>query len=112
MKRIFSVSVACAICLLLTAKRGDASFASQAANLFRSLGDSFEDAGHRTKTVVWGSHVDVSIGERSIIMQTAVDTGRVTFKVTNTGANVRELQIHGSGLFALARSSCPGENCI
>jgi hypothetical protein len=110
MKRIFSVSVACAICMLLTATRGYATFGSQAADLFRSLGEAFEDAGHRTKTVVWGSHVDVSVGERHIMIQTAgVDAGKVTFKVTNTGAEYRELQIHGSGLLLSLAPLAPGK---
>jgi hypothetical protein len=109
MQRIFSVSVACAICMLLTARRGDASFASQAADVFRSIGEAFEDAGHHTKTEVWGSHVDVSVGERYIMMQTAVDAGKVTFKVTNTGSKYRELQIHGSGLLLSLAPLAPGE---
>jgi hypothetical protein len=109
MKQIFSVSIACAICMLLTVTRGYASFSSQAADLFRSLGEAFEDAGHHTKTVVWGSHVDVSVGERYIMMQTAVDAGRVTFKVTNTSAEYRELQIHGSGLLLSLAPLAPGK---
>jgi hypothetical protein len=109
MQRIFSVSVACALCMLLTATRGYASFGSQAADLFRSLGEAFEDAGHRTKTVVWGSHVDVAVGDRYIVMQTTVDAGRVTFKVTNTGSDYRELQIHGSGLLLSLAPLAPGK---
>jgi hypothetical protein len=109
MKQIFTVSVACAICLLLTATPGHASFASQATDVFRSLGEAFADAGHHTKTVVWGSHVDVSVGERSIMMQTAVDAGRVTFTVTNTGAEYRDLQIHGSGLLLSLPPLAPGK---
>jgi hypothetical protein len=59
--------------------------------------------------VVWGSHVDVSVGERNIMMQTAVDAGRVTFKVTNTSAEYRELQIHGSGLLLSLAPLAPGK---
>ena len=98
MQRIFSVLVACAVCVLLTTRRGDASFASQAEDVFRTIGEAFEDAAHDFKTEVLGSHVDVSIGERYIVMPTDVDAGKVTFKVTNLGSEYRGLQIYGPGL--------------
>jgi hypothetical protein len=110
MKRIFSVLVACAVCMLLTTRRGDASFAGQAEDLFRSIGEAFEDAGHDFKTEVLGSHVDVSIGERYIVMSTAVDSGKVTFRVTNTGSEYRGVQIYGAGLQrTLAATLAPGK---
>lgn len=110
MRRIFPILVACAVCVLLTTRRGDASFAGQTRDLFGSIGEAFEDAGHDFKTEVLGSHVDVSIGERSIVMTTAVDEGKVTFKVTNNGSEYRGLQIYGAGLQrTLAATLAPGK---
>jgi uncharacterized cupredoxin-like copper-binding protein len=110
MQRIFSVLVACAACMLLTTRRGDASIAGQAEDLFRSIGEAFEDAGHHFKTEVLGSHVDVSIGERYIAMPTAVDGGKVTFKVKNMGSEDRGFQIYGASLQrTLTATLAPGK---
>ncbi|HYY27054.1 MAG TPA: hypothetical protein VE860_03870 [Chthoniobacterales bacterium] len=94
----------------MTTRRGDASIAGQAEDVFRSIGEAFEDAGHDFKTEVFGSHVDISIGERHIVMQTDVDGGKVTFKVTNMGSEDRAFQIYGSGLLrSLDATLAPGK---
>ena len=110
MQRIFSVLVACAVCMLLTTRRGDASIASQAEDVFRSIGEGFEDGVHDFEKDFFGSHVDVSIGERYIVMPTYVDEGKVTFKVTNMGSEDLGIQIYGGGLYrSLAATLVPGE---
>ena len=110
MQRIFYVVVACAVCMLLTTRRGDASTAVQVEDAFRSIGEAFEDAGHHFEKDYFGSRVDVSIGERHMVMAPAVDSGKVTFKVTNMGSEYRRFQIFGGGLYrALAATLAPGE---
>ena len=104
------MGVACAVCMLLTTRRGDASIAGQTEDVFRSIGEAFEDAGHDFEKDVFGSHVDVSIGERYMVMPTDVDEGKVTFKVTNMGSENRGFQIYGGGLQrSLAVTLAPGE---
>jgi hypothetical protein len=110
MQRIFSVVVACAVCMLLTTRRGDASIAGQAEDVFRSIGEAFEDAGHDSEKDYFGSRVDVSIGERNMVMPTAVDDGKVTFRVTNMGSKYREFQIYGGSLLrTLGATVAPGK---
>jgi hypothetical protein len=110
MQRIFSVLLACAVCMLLTTRRGDASIASQAQDIFRTIGEGFEDGFHDFEKDYFGSHVDVSIGERYIVMPTYLDEGKVTFRVTNMGSEYRRFQIFGCGLYrALAATLAPGE---
>ena len=86
------------VCMLLTTRRGEASIASQAEDVFRTIGEAFEDAGHDFEKDYFGSRVDVSIGERHMAMPTDVDAGKVTFKVTNMGSEYREFQIYGGSL--------------
>jgi hypothetical protein len=110
MHRIFSVVVACAVCMLLTTRPGDASIAGQAGDVFRSIGEAFEDAGHEFEKDYFGSRVDVSIGERNMVIPTAVDDGKVTFNVTNMGSEYRELQISGVSLWRTLRATiAPGK---
>jgi hypothetical protein len=110
MQRIFSVVVACAVSMLLTTRSGDASIAGQTEDVFRSIGEAFGDAGHDFEKDYFGSHVDVSIGERYMVMPTAVDDGKVTFKVTNTGSEVRGFQIYGGSLQrSLGATLAPGK---
>jgi hypothetical protein len=110
MQRIFSVLVACAVCILSTIRRGDASIADKAEDVIRGIGQGFEDAAHDVKQAVVGSHVDVSIGERHMVMPTDVDAGDVTFKVTNVGSEDRGFQISGVGLErSLTAPLAPGE---
>jgi hypothetical protein len=110
MQRIFSVVVACVVCMLLTTRRGEASIASQAEDVFRTIGEAFEDGAEDFKTEVLGSHVDVSIGERYLRMPTDVATGKVIFKVTNMGSEYRRIQIYGGSLLrALAATLAPGQ---
>jgi hypothetical protein len=109
MQRIFSVVVASAVCMLLMTRRSDASTAVQAEDAFRSIGEAFEDAGHDFEKDYFGSRVDVSIGERHMVMATAVDSGKVTFKVTNMGSEYREFQIYGGSLLrARGATVAPG----
>jgi hypothetical protein len=110
MQRIFSVLAACMVCMLLTVRRGDASIADKAENVIRGIGQGFEDAAHDVKQAVVGSDVDVSIGERHMVMPTDVDAGDVTFKVTNVGSEDRGFQISGPGLErSLTAPLLPGE---
>ena len=110
MQRIFSVLVACAVCVLLTTRRCEASFACQAEDVFRTIGEAFEDAAEHSKTEVLGSHVEVSIGERYMRMPTDVDAGKVTFKVTNMGSEDRRIQIYGGSIWrTLAATLAPGQ---
>jgi hypothetical protein len=110
MHRIFSVVVACAVCMLLTTRRGDASIAGQAEDVFRSIGEAFADAGHEFEKDYFGSRVEVSIGERNMVIPTAVDDGKVTFNVTNMGSEYRELQIFGGSLWRTLRATiAPGK---
>jgi hypothetical protein len=110
MQRIFSVVVACAVCMLLTTRRGEASVAGQAEDVFRSIGEAFEDAGHDFEKDYFGSRVDVSIGERNMVIPTAVDDGKVTFKVTNMGSEDRRFQISGGSLWRTLRATiAPGK---
>ena len=105
MHRIFSVVVACAVCMLLTTRRGDASIAG---HVF--FGEAFEDAGHEFEKDYFGSRVDVSIGERNMVIPTAVDDGKVTFNVTNMGSEYREFQIFGGSLWRVLRDTiAPGK---
>ena len=113
MQRIFSVVVTCAVSMLLTTRRGDASIAGQAEDVFRSIGEAFEDAGHDFEKDYFGSSVDVSIGERHMVMPTAVDNGKVTFRVTNMGSEYCEFQIYGGSLLrALGATVPPGKTAM
>ena len=110
MQRIFSVLVACAVCVLLTTRRCEASFACQACDVFRTIGEGFEDAAGDFKTGVLGSHVEVSIGERYMRMPRDVDAGKVTFKVTNMGSEDRRIQIYGGSIWrTLTAILAPGQ---
>src|SRR6516165_9520409 len=110
MHRIFSVLVTCAICVLLTTRRCEASFACQACDVFRTIGEGLEDAAGDFKTGVLGSHVEVSIGERYMRMPKDVDAGKVTFKVTNMGSEDRRIQIYGGSIWrTLTAILAPGQ---
>ena len=110
MQRIFSVLVACAVCVLLTTRRCEASFACQACDVFRTIGEGFEDAAGDFKTGVLGSQVEVSIGERYMRMPKDVDAGKVTFKVTNMGSEDRRIQIYGGSIWrTLTAILAPGQ---
>ena len=70
----------------------------KAEDVIRGIGRGFRDVAQDVKQAVEGPDVDVSLGERHMVMPTSVDAGDVTFKVTNVGTEERGFKISGPGL--------------
>jgi hypothetical protein len=96
--------------MLLSTKRCDASIADKAEGVIQGIGQGVADAARDVKRAVAGDKVDVTLGERHMVMPREIEAGSVMFRVTNVGSEDRGFQISGPGLErSLTAPLAPGE---
>jgi hypothetical protein len=96
MKRtLWLVAISALTLLPAAAHAGD--IGDKAEDVIRGIGRGFRDAAHDVKQAVAGHRVEVSLGETHMEMPTSVDSGDVTFSVTNAGSEQRGFKISGPG---------------
>ena len=111
MKRALPFLAIGALVLVPSIGRTDDSIIDKAEDVVHGIARGIKDTAHDVKQALVGQDVEDILDERHMEMPTSVESGDVTFTVTNTGSEDREFKISGPGLErSLIAPLRPGES--